>query len=117
MCAKYNKYKNIPVKIDGIVFHSMSEGRRYKTLKILEAKNEISHLQTQVRYLIVGKPESKMRDKAYYIADFVYEKDGKLVVEDVKNPRLKRENGTRVKLLLMKQEHGIEVICIDPRDV
>ncbi len=75
--SKYNAKK---VEIDGITFDSILEGKRYCELKILVKSNEISDLRRQVPYdLIIN--DFKI---CTYKADFVYYKDGNLVVEDAK---------------------------------
>ena len=84
--AKESKYHNKKTIIDGIKFDSKKEGYRYLYLKELENKGIIKNLQRQVKYEL--QPSFKYNDKTIraitYIADFVYEKDNKIIVEDVK---------------------------------
>ena len=84
--AKQNKYHNKKVIVDNIKFDSKKEARRYNELKLLEKAGIIKNLQRQVKYEL--QPSFKYNGKTIrainYIADFVYEKDGELIVEDVK---------------------------------
>ncbi len=81
-----NKYHNTPITIDNIKFQSKKEGNRYQELKLLERAGEISDLRLQVKYEL--QPSFKIDGKTIkainYIADFVYEEKGKIIVEDVK---------------------------------
>ncbi len=81
-----NKYNNNQVKIDRYVFDSQLEGIRYRQLKLLEIAGEIKNLRLQVPFLLQDsfKKNGKTYRKIEYIADFVYEKKGKTIVEDVK---------------------------------
>lgn len=87
--AKQNKYHNKKVMVDDIKFDSKKEARRYNELKLLEKAGIIKNLQRQVKYEL--QPSFKYNNKTIrainYIADFVYEKNGKLIVEDVKGIR------------------------------
>lgn len=52
-------------------------------------KKEITELQLQPKFLLQDsfKYKDKVERKIYYIADFSYKKDGKLIVEDVKGKK------------------------------
>jgi uncharacterized protein DUF1064 len=91
--SKYNAHKT---EVDGIVFHSAKEARRYGELKLLEKAGEISGLKLQHAYvlnapriyvpgaagLVTPRPLAVL---GKYIADFIYydQRNG-FVVEDVK---------------------------------
>ena len=81
-----NKYNNKKVQVDMYVFDSIRESQRYKELKLLERAGEISNLELQPKFLL--QESFKKNGKTYkainYIADFMYEENGKVVVEDVK---------------------------------
>ena len=81
-----NKYKNKKVQIDMYVFDSIAESRRYKELALLEKAGEIENLQLQPKFLLQDsfKKNGKTYRKIDYIADFMYEEKGKVIVEDVK---------------------------------
>ena len=80
----YSKYKNKRTKIDGIVFDSKKEAERYVELKLLERSGVISNLQRQVCFEIVPKT-SKNKRARFYVADFLYEVNGRKIIEDVKS--------------------------------
>ncbi len=80
---KRHKHNARKVEIDGIIFQSAWEGRRYGQLKLLERAGEISALQLQVEFRIEINGHLITR----YFADFVYQKDGAQVVEDAKGWR------------------------------
>ena len=86
-----NKYKNKKVQIDMYVFDSIAESRRYKELALLEKSGEIENLQLQPKFLLQDsfKKNGKTYRKIEYIADFMYEEKGKVIVEDVKGMETK----------------------------
>jgi Fe2+ transport system protein B len=82
-----NKYRNKRVRHDGYTFDSMAERDRYIELKLLQDRGYISELQVHPRYVIVDKFTDGMGNKHQarcYVADFEYQEDGRIVVEDVK---------------------------------
>ncbi len=81
-----NKYKNKKVQIDMYVFDSIAESRRYKELALLQRAGKISELQLQPKFLLQEsfRKNGKTYRKIEYIADFQYEENGKIIVEDVK---------------------------------
>ena len=96
---KVSKYRNKKVSFQGEEFDSKREMQRYLVLKDAESKGVIQNLQKQVNFELIPKIEEdvvvhlKRKDKIQrktiqlpiiYRADFVYEKDGVMVVEDVK---------------------------------
>lgn len=96
---KVNKYRNKKVSFQGEDYDSKRELQRYLVLKDAESKGIIQNLQKQVKFELIPKIEEdviihlKTKDKIQrktiqqpitYKADFVYEKDGVMVVEDVK---------------------------------
>ena len=91
LMTKGNKYKNKKVVIDGIEFDSKAEGNRYCELKLLEKANKINNLELQPCF-VLQKPFKK-NGKTYraitYIADFKYEENRKIIIEDVKGMETK----------------------------
>lgn len=94
-----SKYHSKKVKLDGMIFDSKKEARRWLELKALEQAGEISCLDRQVKYVLIpsqrepdflgsrgGKKKGKLLEReACYIADFSYkDKYGNEVVEDTK---------------------------------
>lgn len=84
-----SKYKNKKTVIDGISFASQKEAKRYQQLKQLEKDKKITDLRLQVSYEL--QPHYKINGKTIraikYVADFVYIKNGELVIEDTKGFR------------------------------
>lgn len=80
------KYNNTKVQVDGYVFDSILESKRYKQLALLERAKQIKNLRLQVPFLLQEsfKKNGKTYKKIEYIADFVYEENGQTVVEDTK---------------------------------
>ena len=123
---KTPKYNNKKVEIDGIVFDSQREAKRYHELKILEKAGIIKNLQMQVKYILIpeyrepdivgsrgGIKKGKIIEReCSYIADFVYQENGKIVVEDVKGYRDPSSAGYAkfvIKRKLMLHVHGIRI--------
>ena len=81
--SKYNAKKTV---VDGIDFDSAKEAKRYAKLRALEDAGKIQGLRLQVPFELVPSFECdgvKYRGMMY-VADFVYYRDGKVVVEDCK---------------------------------
>lgn len=81
-----SKYHARKTTIDGIQFDSAKETKRYVKLRDMEKAGEIEGLRLQVPFEILPSFECdgvKYRGMKY-IADFVYYRDGKQVVEDTK---------------------------------
>jgi hypothetical protein len=100
-----SKYGNVKtITSDGIKHDSIKEANRWCELKLLERVGKIRLLQRQVKYILIPKQEGER--EVCYIADFVYQEDGKLVVEDVKGKRTKEYI---IKRKLMLWIHGIKI--------
>ena len=119
----YSKYGNRKVVVGGIQYDSQKEANRHRELMLLERAGEIENLQRQVTFELIpaqyevweryGKKGQRLKDgqkcleqACVYIADFVYEEDGKRVVEDVKGYRTKEY---RLKRKLMLYVHGVRI--------
>ena len=99
------KYNNKKIEIDGILFDSKKEGKRYLYLKDLKDKGEISNLELQKEFVLVPKQEGER--PVLYLADFYYiDKDGKEVVEDTKGWRT---SDYVIKRKLMQWVHKIKI--------
>lgn len=81
-----NKYRNKKVQIDNYILDSIAESKRYKELVILQRAKKIENLQLQPKFLLQEsfKKNGKTYRKIEYIADFMYEENGQVIVEDVK---------------------------------
>ncbi len=87
-----SKYKNKKVSYNGESYDSVKEYRRHDELKLLQRAGKISGLERQVKFELIPSqrdPETKkvLLRGVSYVADFVYEKDGQRIVEDVKGYR------------------------------
>lgn len=100
-----SKYGNKETEIDGIKFDSAKEAKRYVELRYLLKAGEIKYLERQVEFELQVNGEKV----ASYYADFVYERDGKMIVEDVKSRFTKGLPVYRLKKKLMLQCHNIEI--------
>ena len=120
-----SKYHSKKTSVDGIIFDSKKEAKRYRELKLLEQAGEIANLQRQVKYTLIepqyiptgeiykrgskkGQPKMELaeRECAYY-ADFVYtDKTGNTVVEDTKGMKTQ---DYKIKRKLMLYKHGIRI--------
>lgn len=86
MVRQGNKYHSKKTVVDGIEFDSAKEAKRYTKLRDMQEAGEIQGLRLQVPFEILPSFECdgvKYRGMKY-IADFVYYRDGKQVVEDTK---------------------------------
>ena len=117
-----NKYQNKKTEVDGIVFDSFHEARRFKKLKLMEKAGEIYDLQLQVKFELIptqreadtiGKRGAVKKGKVierpvFYIADFVYYKTGsnEKIIEDTKGFKTKEYI---IKRKLMLYIHGIRI--------
>ena len=108
--GKKNKYRNEKITVNGIVFDSKREADRWADLNVLQRAGEISRLQRQVKYVLIptqyDEKKKVLERECSYIADFVYFKDGKLVVEDAKGFKTPEY---RIKKKLMLLFHGVRV--------
>lgn len=117
-----NKYHSKKVEVNGIVFDSKKEARRFAELSLLERAGAIQDLQRQVKFILIpaqrepdtvgargGIKKGKVIEKeCAYIADFVY-KDltlNETVVEDTKGFKTK---DYIIKRKLMLSVHGIRI--------
>ena len=112
-----SKYRNTPterVTASGAVlrFDSQKEARGYDHLTLRQQAGEIHDLRLQVDFTLqeaYTDQEGRRVRAIRYRADFTYrERDGRLVVEDVKSkPTRTREY--LIKRKLMKERRGIDI--------
>lgn len=84
-----NKYHSKKTVIDGIQFDSAKEAKRYTKLRDMERAGKIQGLRLQVPFELLPSFECdgvKYRGMKY-VADFVYFRNGRQVVEDCKGFR------------------------------
>jgi hypothetical protein len=89
--AKPSKYKNVKVTRilpngEIVTFDSKKEARRFDSLLIMQKQGHIEKLTLQPEYEIIPtcKHNGQTLRKIKYIADFRYEQNGNIIVEDVK---------------------------------
>lgn len=105
LTAKEPKLHNEKTKLDGILFDSKKEAQRYAELVLLVKAGVISALERQKVFELVPAQfnGAKLVERAVtYKADFVYIKNGKTVVEDVKGIRTKEYIIKRKLMLYLK---------------
>jgi hypothetical protein len=100
------KYRNHKTTVDGVVFDSKAEARRYGELRLLEQAGQIEGLVLQPRFDL----EVNGVKLGYYRADYMYYDNTKQrrIVEDVKS-RPTMTPVYRLKKKLMRACHGIEI--------
>jgi hypothetical protein len=118
-----NKYSNIKTCVNGISFDSRKEARRYSELLLLQRAGAIRDLELQKKYVLIpaqyetyeryGKKGQRLQDgqrlvekECAYLADFVYQEDGKTIVEDTKGMKTR---DYIIKRKLMLHVHGIRI--------
>lgn len=116
------KYLSKKITVDGQTFDSKGEYQRWLVLKDMERLHGITYLERQVvfpLYASVGciEPDDRVGYKVEFIgasqfigdftADFVYRKDGQLVVEDYKSPFTAKEKAFRRTKRIFEVCYGI----------
>lgn len=95
-----SKYGNHKTVIGNITFDSKKESERYLELQMLVKAGVIKDLKRQVRFEVVPKTETERA--VYYVADFVYSENNKLICEDVKSDATKHDKAYIIKRKLFK---------------
>ena len=118
------KYGNSKIKNTYGTFDSQLEFARFVFLSNQQKEGEISGLRRQVEYLLIPAQYGteirhlKTKDKEVrvmlerpcsYIADFVYERNGKTIVEDCKGAKAIITETAKIKKKLLLWVHGIEL--------
>lgn len=104
-----NKYGAVKVHAGGVTFDSKHEYERWLVLRDMQNRHEIIGLERQQRFQLIPaqRYEGKIVERAViYIADFVYVKDGKLIVEDAKGYKTKEYI---IKRKLMLERYGVRI--------
>lgn len=113
---KISKYRSQKTEINGIVFDSKKEAKRYEELLLLLKSGEIKDLRLQVEFTLqeayttyTGQRVRAIR----YKADFSYiDKDGQRVVEDVKS-KVTKTQVYAVKKKLLIEKYGVRIVEIE----
>ena len=106
-----SKYGARKVFLDGMLFDSMHEAKRWTELKLIQSAGKISELRRQVSFELIPKQSDEkgklLERECCYRADFVYiDSHGKTVVEDAKGVRTPEYV---IKRKLMLQRYGIHI--------
>ncbi|MFM7012134.1 MAG: DUF1064 domain-containing protein [Betaproteobacteria bacterium] len=108
-----NKYGAKKVRVDGRVFDSGLEYRRWLYLSDLEKNGVIKGLVHQVPFKLVVNGQ----DICKYKADFVYQRGPKGVVEDTKNEYLRKKDRTYLlKKKLMRAIYSVDIHEVDDKN-
>lgn len=99
------KYKNIRSTVDGIMFDSRKELKRWVLLKELEKQGHIANLKRQVAMNIVVNKVKVCK----WVADFVYKENNNIVYEDVKSKFTRKLPIYRIKKKLMLACFGVTI--------
>ncbi len=118
------KYGNRKIKNAYGTYDSQLEWSRFLFLSNREKEGEITNLRRQVEYLLIPSQYGteikhlKTKDKEVrvllerscsYVADFVYERNGKVIVEDCKGSKGIITEAAKIKKKLLLWVHGIEL--------
>ncbi len=104
---KPSKYGNTKVDNKDGKFDSLKEYNRFRELLILQWAWKISKLKTQVPFLLQESFTYRGESirKIEYFADFTYERDWELVIEDVKSKITQEDKTYRLKVKLLKKKY------------
>lgn len=101
---KTNKYRNVKINYDGILFDSKKEANHYKILLTMQQAGIINNLKSQVPFEIIVEGKNICK----YIADFTYfDSKNNFIVEDVKSEITKSNAVYKLKKKLMLAVHKI----------
>ena len=129
MTGSGKKYGNAKSEVDGEIFDSRKEARRYIELQWLLKAGTIKDLRRQVRFVLVPaqrepdeigprggrKPGKLIEKEVAYVADFVYTdtETGETVVEDVKGYK----GGSAYTVFSLKRKLMMHIYGIKVKEV
>ena len=107
---KANKYKNTKITINGEVFDSKAEAKRFHELAAMVETGEIQDLTRQPKFILQeGFDDIDAGEHIRpitYKADFMYrDEDGNWVVEDVKSWITQKDKAYRLKVKLFRKRY------------
>lgn len=120
MWQRYRKYKSVKIDTPDGTFDSKREYKRWMELQMMERNGYISDLRRQVPFELIpaikepdtvgpkgGIKKGRTIQKAcMYVADFVYDQDGKTIVEDAKGFKTKE---FLLKAKILRWRFGIDI--------
>ncbi len=98
-----SKYRAVKTEVDGILFDSKREAKRYSELKLLERAGEISGLQLQPEFPVTMNG----KDICRYRGDFAYFTKKGRVIEDAKGFRTPIY---KLKKKLVEAQFNVEIV-------
>ena len=108
-----NKFRNKKIFTKDGKFDSKREMHRYLELAAMQQAGKITGLERQAKYILIGsqkREDGTTERPVSYTADFRYtDKEGKIVVEDVKSPRTRKNPEYIIKRKLMLERYGITI--------
>ena len=110
VAKRKNKFNAVKTMVDGILFDSKKESRRYIVLKQMEIDGEISRLSLQPKFIVQEKFVTPVGEKVRaitYTADFLYSVTdeygiSKDVIEDVKGGKATQTQEFKLKWKMLK---------------
>jgi hypothetical protein len=109
--ARPQKYGNVRIEVDGHVFDSKREAKRYAELKLLQLAGEITALELQPVFELSVVPLTRPTVRVNvgrYTADFRYVEHGQVRVEDVKSTATKT-TAYRLRKRMVEAIYGITI--------
>jgi hypothetical protein len=103
--AKIPKFRNKKKVVNGLEFDSTKEARRWQDLVLWQSSGQITGLVRQHEYPLFVNGILICR----YVADFVYNREGQAVVEDVKSKPTREKPDYIIKKKLMKAIFNFEI--------
>jgi len=111
--VKKSKYASQKVEHGELKFDSKKEARRWAELERMQAGGQISELRRQVAFELAPAVrlagEARKKPAIRYWADFVYQLDGTLTVEDCKSTPTRKLAIFRAKKHLMKTVLNLDI--------
>jgi hypothetical protein len=104
------KYRNEPIVIDGERFDSKFEAQRWRELQNQVTTGLITQLHRQVEFSLDAWTRKGPRRVGAYIADFTYELQGRLVVEDAKSEPTRKHSTYQLKRKMFEAQYDIEIV-------
>lgn len=108
------KFGNVACEVNGISFPSKWEGQRYGELLMMERQNLIKDLSVHVPFsLDVTTPAGAMVRIGCYIADAVYWRGERMLIEDSKGAATRKHPLYLWKKAHCEQQYGVEIIEVE----
>jgi len=105
--TRKNKYNARKTVLNGVVYDSKKEAERGEELIRMAARNEITGLERQVKFVLIDPftYQGKKIRATSWVADFYYCKDGQWIAEDVKSSFTRTKPDYNIKKKLFMQRY------------